>query len=337
MVVIKENEPLSIHTTFKAGGVSAFYVEINSIDDLKEISFFASQKNTPVHFIGGGSNTLFKDGKHNIFLIKCLLKGIEITDYQDYSLISVFSGEDWDSLVDFSVEKNLWGLENLSAIPGTVGGACVQNIGAYGVELKDVLVEVEAYDLENKNIKVFSNKDCKFNYRDSFFKTDEGKKFLITRATLKLTKDCTPKISYKDLKNHFSNKVPVSSKEVRDVVMHIRSSKFPDLNMFGTAGSFFKNPIVSKEKFINLQRKFPEIVFYDLGDDIKLSLAWILDNVCNLKGFRDGNVMLWKNQPLVVATQNEISAEKIILFTKKIKKIIKEKIDVDIENEVIIF
>ena len=174
-------------------------------------------------------------------------------------------GENWDDLVAETVRRGLYGLENLSGIPGTVGAAPVQNIGAYGSEVKDVIVSVETFDSSLNEIKHFFPSECRFAYRDSFFKTKEGKRFIITAVTFRLRKDASLNIEYKDIKNYFAQKniSPILSL-VRKAVLEIRKGKFPDLRTTGTAGSFFKNPIIPKEKFDALKKKFPGLPGFPL-------------------------------------------------------------------------
>ena len=341
MINIKENEPLNLHTTFKAGGEVLFFVEIFSREDLIEAITFADRKNLEIVALGGGSNTLFKDGLQNKIVIKVSIDGIEEEEFNEGVLIKAGAGVAWDKLVSYSTEKNLWGLENLSAIPGAVGGACVQNIGAYGAELKDTIKEVSVFDLENKNFVQLQKDECSYGYRDSIFKNK--KRYLVLDATFLLNKIPTPKIEYKDLQKFFlpagrqvGVKIPQTSEEVREAVISIRSKKFPDLNEFGTAGSFFKIPVVDISVFDRLIKDYPQMPAHETNGKMKLSTAWILDKVLNLKGYTEGQISLWKEQPLVVVNNGGKSSEEIILFTEKIKSIVFDRLGINLEEEVII-
>ena len=331
---IKQNEPLSLHTTFKAGGEALFFVEVFSKEELAGAVEYANKNDLEIIPLGGGSNTLFKDGIHNGSVIKVSIGGIEEKDLGGSVEITAGAGVIWDELVSFSTEKGLWGLENLSCIPGFVGGACVQNIGAYGSELKDTLKEVFVFDLENKTFLNIKKEECNYGYRESLFKNK--KRYLIVLATFLLKKKSNLQISYKDLKNYFTEKIPETSSEVREAVISIRGKKFPDLNKYGTAGSFFKNPVINMDFYEKLLKEFPEIPAHSVDSKMKLSAAWILDKALNLKGYAEGEISLWKEQPLVVVNAGSKKAEDIILFVEKIKKIVFEKIGINLEEEVVI-
>ncbi len=338
---IKENEELSLHTTFKAGGEVLFFIEAFSKEDLIEAVSFAQKKDLEIVALGGGSNTLFKDGLHNRVVIKVSIPGIEEKEVGENVEIKAGSGVSWDKLVSFSTKKNLWGLENLSSIPGSVGGACVQNIGAYGAELKDTLKEVFVFDLKNKNFTTLQKEECEYGYRESIFKNKKG--YLILEATFLLKKNPSPKIEYKDLQKFFlpagrqvKDLVPQTSEEVREAVISIRAKKFPSLKDYGTAGSYFKNPIVDMATYERLLKEYPDMPAHESEGEMKLSTAWILDKVLNLKGYSEGQISLWKDQPLVVVNDGSKSSEEIILFTEKIKKIVFDKLKINLEEEVII-
>ena len=294
----------------------------------------------------------------------------------DTELVVAGAGESWDALVAQAVGRGLWGVENLSGIPGTVGAAPIQNIGAYGTEVKNTIEWVEVFDTKTGKSKKFSNEKCEFGYRDSIFKHPEGKSLIVTRVALRLKKSGTPNLEYKDLKNYFGrgeqeSRTPPpfqggdkrggsfpSLEEIRRAVLEIRSKKFPDLREFGTAGSFFKNPVISKEKFDELKKKFPNLPGFELrikparlqpdrivlagnsrsgggeGLKIKIPLAWILDNVCGLKGYRKGDVALFEQQPVVLVNFGNASAKEIQAFAKEVSLCVKEKTDIEIEWEV---
>ncbi|MEI8337958.1 MAG: UDP-N-acetylmuramate dehydrogenase [bacterium] len=331
---IKENEPLSLHTTFKAGGTALFFAEVFSKEELASAVGFADKKNLDIVALGGGSNTLFTDGLHNKIVIKVSIGGIEEKDLGDSVEITAGAGVSWDKLVSYSTEKDLWGMENLSSIPGLVGGACVQNIGAYGAELKDTLKEVFVFDFKDGSFKKLQKEECEYGYRESIFKNK--KRYLIVEATFLLKKTPDPKISYKDLQNYFGEKNPQTSKDVREAIVSIRTKKFPDLNIYGTVGSYFKNPIVDINTYELLLKEYPEMPAHAFDSHMKLSAAWILDKALHLKGYTEGQISLWKDQPIVIVNAGSKKTEDIILFAKKIKEIVFEKTGINLEEEVVI-
>jgi UDP-N-acetylmuramate dehydrogenase len=249
-------------------------------------------------------------------------------------LVTAWAGENWDELVAETIDWNVWGLENLSGIPGTVGAAPVQNIGAYGTEVMDLIASVRTMDSTNGSIKVFSNEECKFSYRESFFKTEEGKKYIITAVSFNLFQTPKPNLSYKDLRETFKDNLAPSLSDIREAVIEIRKGKFPELSQVGTAGSFWKNPIIPEEHFKQLQSKYPNIPSFPFKDQIKVPLAWILDNVCHLKGYVQGPISLWKNQPLVVVANENARASDIDLLAAEVAKRVKVETNIDIEREV---
>lgn len=333
----EENISLNNLTTFKSGGPARFLFSIQRKEELADACRFASEKGLQVFVLGGGSNVLVSDEGFSGVVIKIETKGIVFSRKGEDAFVESEAGEDWDDLVSNTVDKKLWGLENLSAIPGTVGASAVQNIGAYGVEAKDFITEVEIFDRKNLSFKILKNADCHFGYRESIFKSEEGKNFIVTKVTFKLSLNGRPNISYKDLAGVFSGKENLSAEDIRKEVISIRSKKFPDLFLYGTAGSFFKNIIVDEEKSKALKNAFPGLVFFDMPDGRKkVSTASLLDKICGLRGFREGNVGLFPNQPLVVVNFGEAKAEEIKKFIEKIKKIVKEKTSLELEEEVVV-
>ena len=233
------------------------------------------------------------------------------------------------------MENNLWGIENLSAIPGSIGGAAVQNAGAYGVELSSVVDSITVYDTQEKRTSVRSHDECAYDYRESFFKREEGKHLILTHVTLALSRAGAPQLSYKDLAVAFSEHTP-SLQEIRDALIAIRAKKFPNLAQYGTAGSFFKNPVIAKESYDALQEKYPQLPGYVLeGARVKIPIAWILDNVLKLRGVRAARVGAWEAQPLVLTNYGSATAEEVDVFARSIAQAVKEHTDIDIEREVI--
>jgi len=333
-VQVEENVALSTYTTLKVGGPADHFVEVHNTDELKEVLLFSKEKAVPLSVIGGGSNVLVTDEGFRGLVIKNSLCGIKDIVHSDNVYLRVGAGESLDDLVQYASDKNFWGIENLSAIPGTVGATPIQNVGAYGVEVATMITEVIAINKLTHEEKNFSNKECLFGYRDSYFKTKAGKDWIITEVVFKLTLIKSPQLEYgtlKDLK-YIPSLTPA---KIREKVISIRSEKFPNWREVGTAGSFFKNPIIRTSEFEALQVRYPAMVGYDLGDGTtKVPLGWILDNICNLKGYCENGVCLYEHQALVLINKNAVSMKVINEFAKEVEKKVEEKTGIKIEREV---
>ena len=324
-MTIEKNIPLAPLTTFRLGGAARYFVRVKNIDELREAFEISKSRNLEILLLGGGSNLLIDDAGFGGLVIKIEITGVE----QDGARLIAGAGESWDALVKRAVEENLWGLENLSGIPGTVGAAPVQNIGAYGAELKDTLEWLEALDTTNGEVSRFINNECGFGYRTSLFKKNPGR-HVILRAAFNLKKDGKPNDSYKDL-------VDISRLnlgEIRAKVLAIRAQKFPDLAQEGTAGSFFLNPVVTPQVAAALAQRYPDLPQFEVEGGIKLSLAWLLDIALNLKGASIGGARLFERQPLVIAASPEARAGDVYALAQKIKKEVREKLGIEIEEEV---
>ncbi len=334
---ILENIPLREYTTFKIGGQARYFCRVKSADDLKAALAFALVKQVPFFILGGGSNVLISDAGFYGLVAKIEIGGVEFRERGNEVLVAAGAGENWDDLVCETVKRGLWGIENLSGIPGTVGAAPVQNIGAYGVELGDVLHFVEVCDKKSGRVMKLLNNECKFAYRDSIFKNNEGSQYVIVRVALRLKKDRAPNLTYKDVAEYFSKrgiKKPTLA-GVREAIIEIRSRKFPALLKVGTAGSFFKNPIVSEDKCVELKKRFPELPSFPVGKGkIKISLAWILDHVCGFRGLREGDAGVWEHQALVLVNFGNASAREVSELAKKMIDAVKEKTGIDVRPEV---
>lgn len=333
---IRQNISLAPLTTFRTGGMAECFVRVKGEGELEEACLEADRRSLLVAILGGGSNVLIADEGVKGLVIKNELTGIEYKEDEDDVYVTAGGGVVWDELVSETVVRGLWGLENLSAIPGTVGATPVQNVGAYGVEVSELIESVRAYNFKEKTFVEFKNNDCLFLYRDSFFKTDEGKNFFVTKVTFKLSKSAQPKLHYKDLQNYFSEKKAIPSlKEIRTAVIDIRSKKFPDLKNVGTAGSFFKNPIVTASVAEELLHKYPNLPVFPVNEVMsKISLGYLLDQVCGLRGYREDNVGLFDNQALVLVNYGGATTDEIKNFAQKISNIVFEKTKIKIKMEV---
>lgn len=329
-MTIEEHILLAPYTTFGIGGSARFFARPKSVEELKEAFAFAKKDRLKVFILGGGSNVLISDAGFEGLVLKIELTGVE--EIENGYIAS--AGEAWDKLVERAVANDLWGIENLSGIPGTVGGAVVQNIGAYGSALSEVLSWLEIFDIESNTVRRLSAAECQLGYRDSIFKRDEGR-YVVLRACLTLSPLPMPHLLYKDLAEKFKNSAPTLS-QIRDSVLEVRKNKFPDLQEEGTAGSFFKNPIVGKEEAGALKQKFPGMPVFAMPETsgIKVPLAWILDHALAIKGLRVGTARLFEKQPLVIVVDRKSSAEDVKKLARLVQEKVKDECDLIIEPEV---
>ncbi len=335
MFLFKELEDLSKHTTLKAGGFARYYSVITSEVELREQVRFAEENFLPLYVIGEGSNVLFSDKEYQGLVIRNQLKGIKvIAETDEEVLVEVASGEDLDQTIDWSLRAGYSGLQNLSAIPGTVGATPVQNVGAYGVEVSELIQSVRVLDIKSGEVKDMEQVECLFGYRDSLFKNNPGRYFILS-VIFKLSKKFLYNIDYPDLKNYFNAKEPESPLEIREAVIQIRSQKFPDWRVVGTAGSFFKNPTVTEEFFRHLKVKYPNLPGYNIGEGkFKLALGYVLDKVAGLKGYREGQISLSDKQALVLINYGGATSEEIKSFSEKIIEKVFTLTNIEIEREV---
>ena len=329
MINIQKNISLKDFTTFNIGGEAKYFCVVKSLVELKEAITFSKEKNLPIFVLGGGSNILVADEGYHGLVIKNEILGKKIEEGR----LVVCSGEILDDVVKYSIDASLFGLENLSGIPGTIGGATVQNAGAYGLEIKDYLYSVTGVDASSGESFIYYNSDCHFSYRTSIFK--DNKNLIITEIQFKLNQEFVPRLEYAGLKKFLTSNEFPSPKEVRETVLKIREEKLPDWHKLANAGSFFKNPTISQDKFTELKNNFPQIPsFPESGDKVKVPLAWILDNICGLKNYREGNAGLYEKQPLILVNYGKATEKEISAFAEKIKSIVKEKTGIEIAEEV---
>lgn len=326
---VEEHVPFSILTTFKVGGTVRYLVEAGGEEDLQKAVAFAKEKGLPLIPLGGGSNMLGRDGELDAVLIK-LSEG---TIGASGGLVTAHAGYSWDRTVSFCVERGLWGIENLSGIPGTVGGAIVQNIGAYGAVLSDVLESVEAFDTHSLRHVTFSGRECCSGYRTSIFKQHTDR-FIVLSARLSLSKTPKPKLDYKDLAAACSGRAPTLA-EIRDRVIAIRRQKFPPLQEFGTAGSFFLNPVVPEEVAAEIQKKYPGMPVFQMPEGgVKVPIGWHFEHILNLRGFREGRVEAWRAQALVIVAHSGATADEVRTFAQKISERARRELGITLAPEV---
>ena len=334
-IVIQEHVPLSEHTTLKTGGVARYMVEVRSLEDLRAVADLITKENLSYLVLGAGSNIFAGEAGFSGVVIKMMNEGVAYAENETGEVaVKVAAGEWLDGVIETTIAADIFGLENLSAIPGSVGATPVQNVGAYGVEVKDLISSVEVFHLPTKTVREFSNAECEFGYRDSFFKTKVGCEYIIFAVNFLLSKKFTAKISYTDLAKRFTNELP-SAQGVREALFEIRGNKFPDWKVLGTAGSFFKNPIISRGHGGALRAQYKDLPLYDVdADRVKVSLGFILDKVCNLKGFRVGAVGLYQEQALVLVNYGGATADEITAFVEEVKSRVFSATGIMIEPEV---
>ncbi len=335
---ITQNIPLAPYTTLGAGGKAEFFVTVKTQAELRDVVMWAKKEHHPITILGGGSNILVEDGGVKGLVIRVQCTEILYTEIDSDTVhVTIGAGVSLDTCVLELVQRKLWGLENLSGIPGTMGAVPIQNVGAYGVEAKDVVVCVSVYNTETDTVDELTNEACRFGYRDSLFKHEDEKKYIILSVTCVVTHTPQRKLAYKDLEIYFRENSTPSIDEVRVAVLAIRSKKFPDWNIVGTAGSFFKNPIIPKSEYESLQVKYPDIPGYAVsGGMVKIPLGWVLDSVLHLKGHREDGVGLFEEQALVLVCEKGTSSENIKNFSQKIIDRVMEETGLIVEREVTI-
>ena len=325
--------PLLGHNTFGMDVLAAQFIEFDCEDDVTEIVRQGVDEHHIV--IGGGSNLLFLNDYTGTVLHSRIMDINVVEEDDDSLLLRVGSGVTWDDLVAYSVDNGWQGLENLSAIPGEVGASAVQNVGAYGVEAGDLIECVEAVSVVDASKRRFSKQECRYSYRNSIFKHEEKGKYIITYVTFRLNKTNNFVLTYGNLKEVAMGMGELSAKNIRAAVMQIRASKLPDTKEFGSAGSFFMNPVVSCEKAKALAQSFPEMPQYKTANGVKLSAAWLIDR-CGWKERRIGNVGVYMHQPLVVVNYGGATGKEVYEFSAMVCQSVKEKFGVGLVREVIV-
>ena len=334
---MQENFSLQPYNTFGVEAKARYFTEVNSIDELKEALTFAETQSLQLLFLGGGSNILLTKDFDGL-AIQLNLRGISEEHINENEVsVTAKAGENWHEFVMYCLQKNYGGLENLSLIPGNVGTSPMQNIGAYGTEIKDIFVSCKVLDLENLELKTFNLEQCRFGYRDSIFKQEGKGRYVILEVTFKLTqKNHHIKTEYGAIKSELEN-LGIENPTIQDVsraVINIRQSKLPNPKEIGNAGSFFKNPTIPLVQFEALKQQFENIQGYPNGDKVKVPAGWLIEQ-CGWKGKQIGNVASHQLQSLVIvnATGNATGKE-IFDFSTEIINSVKEKFGIELEREV---
>jgi UDP-N-acetylmuramate dehydrogenase len=335
MVELKENFSIKPYNTFGIDVNTRYFAQIANHQDLFELTSTEIFRNNPHLILGGGSNMLFTDDYTGLVIYPSF-GDIEIVDETESDIIiKCGSGIVWDELVQYAVEKQWGGIENLSGIPGNVGACPVQNIGAYGVEIEQVVERVDGIDLRNINKLSFIKKQCNFGYRDSIFKKEFKNDFLITHVTFRLKKPPHKlNLSYATLANEVEKYTDKSIQSIRKIVIEIRRSKLPDVSELGSAGSFFKNPVVSVDLANKIYSNYPECPkFRSENGQFKLSAAWLIDR-SGCKGLQIGDAATYVHQPLVIVNLGNATGKDIVKLSKTIQERVHERFGIMLEPEV---
>ncbi len=332
---IQENVSLKPYNTFGIDAKARFFVHVTTVE---ELVWVLEQENYPEKLILGGGSNMLLTGDIDALVIHIGLMGKEILEEgRTHTLIRVMAGENWHDLVLWTLERNLGGLENLSLIPGSVGSAPIQNIGAYGVELKDSFVSCEAVEVATGRKRLFSLEDCRFGYRESFFKQEGKGKFVITSVTLRLTSgEHQLRTEYGTIADELegADVLHPTITDISNAVIRIRQRKLPDPAILGNSGSFFKNPVVDMGKLAEIQKKYEQVPFYSISEkEVKIPAAWLIDT-CGFKGMRVGDAGVHEHQALVLVNYGHASGKEILDLAKKIQTEVRDTFGISIEPEV---
>ena len=335
-MLIKEYHSLKTFNTFGLDVLARYFTEVHSTDELQQVLSSFPPHQTPHLILGGGSNILFK-GDYPGLVIKVSLKGIQVLEEtEDHVFVKAAAGEYWDAFVSHCISRGWGGLENLSLIPGQVGSSPIQNIGAYGVELKDHFLHLEALDKQTGIIVKFNKEACRFGYRDSLFKGERRDRYVIISVTFHLSKrNHLLSLGYGAILAGLEQRAIVDPTiaDVREVVCDIRRSKLPDPAITGNAGSFFKNPVVSLDQFEALKQENPGIAAFPDQGGVKLAAGWLIEQA-GWKGYREGDAGIHPLQALVLVNYGQASGKQLVELSEKVKASVLQRFGINLETEV---
>lgn len=333
MPLIRSDVSLKTFNTFGIDVRSRHYAEADSVEALQSLLNTPISKNNPHLILGGGSNVLFTKDFDGLTIRVRIPKIQIVREDSDHVWIQIGAGENWHQIVKYCVEQNWGGIENLALIPGTVGAAPIQNIGAYGVELKDIFEELLALRINDSSSHTFKNTDCKFGYRDSIFKSSHKNQFIICSIVLRLDKNPRFHLSYGALTEKLGDAKP-NLQSIMSAVIQIRCSKLPNPQEIGNAGSFFKNPEISTEAFNLLIKEYPDLPHYPLDSNrVKIPAGWLIEQ-CGWKGKRFGNIGVYPKQALVLVNYGQATGMEIKLLAEQIQASVYEKFSINLDTEV---
>ena len=332
---MQSNFSLKSFNTFGIEAKAKNFVAVHSLDELKTV--LAEHAAEPKFILGGGSNMLLTQDIEAL-VIHIDLKGKRIVKEDDnFVWVESMAGENWHEFVLWTIDQNFGGLENMSLIPGNVGTTPVQNIGAYGTEIKDTFVSCDAMKIDDQTMRTFSKEDCRFGYRESIFKQEAKNQYIITSVVFKLTKrNHKINTSYGDITKELAlqNVTVPTLKDVSNAVIAIRQSKLPDPKVLGNSGSFFKNPVISRSHFEKVQAQFPEIKFFEVSPtEVKVPAGWLIEQA-GYKGFRKGDAGVHKNQALVLVNYGSATGQDILALSREVQQAVFDKYSIAIEAEV---
>ena len=334
---MKNNVNLQPYNSFGFNATAKYFVEINDLEELRQLIKTPEFKKEKHLILSGGNNILFTNDCFDGIVILMNNKGIEVIheDKEDV-IVRAQAGEDWPEFVKAMVAQGFYGVENLAHIPGKVGAAPVQNIGAYGMELKDSFLQCQAMNLSSGEIQVFTNEACRFGYRESIFKHELKGQYIITSVDFQLSKQGELKLEYGNIKTYLEQN-GISSptlQQLHDAICSIRDAKLPDVKQIGSAGSFFKNPVISAEQFEALQKQYPEIPHYpDSEGLVKVPAGWLIEKA-GWKGWRNDHVGVYEKQALVLVHYGGGKGQNIVELAQKIQQSVEEKFGIQISPEV---
>jgi UDP-N-acetylmuramate dehydrogenase len=334
MINIEECFSLKSFNTFGIEATARYFAETDNREDLRTVINVFRDNPLPKLIMGGGSNLLFLDNFQGVVIYPDI-KGCELVrQNDDYVWIKACAGENWDKFVELCVSRNWGGVENLSLIPGNVGACPIQNIGAYGVEVKDVIDSVEAMSLETGDIHIFSNAECKFGYRDSIFKNEWKNRYIVVSVTFRLARNPVLNKEYKDVLEELKKSDAVNIATIREAIINIRRRKLPDPKDYGNAGSFYKNPVINRKQFEEIKNAYSDVPSYSVNEEeVKIPAAWLIQTA-GWKGVREGNTGTHPTQPLVIINYGGAKGLEIFDFAKKIQQSIIDKFGIELEMEV---
>lgn len=335
MTTIKRKVSLLGYNTFGIDATAEYFAEYQSIAELRDILYDAKVQSLPVLPVGCGSNLLFTTDNFKGIVLRSGISDINCVRENDEALVlEVGSGLMWDDFVAYTVEKGFWGAENLSLVPGVVGAAAVQNIGAYGVELKDIVKSVKAIERESLELKTLEVEACRYGYRSSIFKQKTHRQHIVTSVQFRLSKHPRPQLGYGHLEAAVRARGEVNLRNIRETIIGIRRAKLPDTQQTGSAGSFFMNPVITEERFRELLREYPDMPHYRAEPGkVKIPAAWLIE-YCGWKGKRVGAAGVHEHQALVLVNHGGAKGQEILLLATAIQDSVSKQFGIKLEPEV---
>jgi UDP-N-acetylmuramate dehydrogenase len=333
-MIIKENISLLSYNTFGIDAKADYFIEYSSVEELQTALKSEIVKSNRLLHIGGGSNLLFMKDFKGVILHSAINFIKKVSEDADTVMLEAGAVVNWDDFVAYTVENGWGGVENLSLIPGEVGASAVQNIGAYGVEVQDVIIEVNAVEIETGESKIFSVEDCQYGYRESIFKKELKGKYIITSVVFKLQKQAQFKLNYQHLEAEVLKNGDINLQNIRQTIIAVRESKLPDPKIFGNAGSFFMNPVISKAHFNELLAQYPQMPHYFVSEtEEKVPAGWLIDQ-CGWKGKQIGNAGVHDKQALVLVNKGGATGAEIVYLAEQIQASVKTKFGIELHAEV---